>query len=118
MVRRALGADAVDMFESGIGPGKRSDRFGTWALATFVILFLPLFGFGAFFTPLAFIAAGICLVATLGALACGFVGLASSEREQRRAAFQGLLKASPSVLIGGWYALFLWALMYGDWNLG
>jgi len=29
------------MFESGIGPGIRSDRFGTWSLITFLLVFVP-----------------------------------------------------------------------------
>jgi hypothetical protein len=33
------------MFESGIGPGVRSDRFGTWALILFLALFAPSVGF-------------------------------------------------------------------------
>ena len=28
------------MFESGIGPGVRSNRFGTWSLITFLLLFV------------------------------------------------------------------------------
>ena len=33
------------MFEAGIGPGVRSDRFGTWALITFLfVFFAPVLG--------------------------------------------------------------------------
>jgi hypothetical protein len=42
----------------------------------------------------------------------------SDQSEQRRAALQGLLKASPALVVGGWYALMLWALLSGDWQLG
>jgi hypothetical protein len=102
--------------------GEQSDRFGTWALASLVFLFLPIFQLGPF-APFAWgtfgvIPAGICAGATLAAIGCGLVGLASHEREQRRAAAQGLLKASPVVLVGGWYVLLFAALLTGDWNLG
>jgi hypothetical protein len=119
---RLPAADAQGMFESGIGPGKRSDRFGTWALVMFLFLFLPFFGYGPFapfaYGVFALIPASIGAFATIGAVACGLVGIVSEESDQRRAAFQGLLKAAPPALIGGWYTLVLWALMAGDWNLG
>jgi hypothetical protein len=52
------------MFESGIGPGVRSDRFGTWALITFLLVFLPIAGL---FFP---IGLGVGLLAWIPAIAC------------------------------------------------
>jgi hypothetical protein len=104
----AAAADAEGMFESGIGPGTRSDRFGTWALITFLLLFAtPFIGFGLLWLPLL-----ACAIATIGAIGYGLVGLFVGD--EQAAAGQGLLKAAvPTVIIG-----FVWALLSGDWNLG
>ena len=98
------------MFESGIGPGVRSDRFGTWSLITFLLLFLP---FSALFFPIGFgavewIPALACAATTLGALGCGLVGVFIPE--QRRAALHGLLKAAVPTVVGGSFILFIIAL--------
>jgi hypothetical protein len=94
------------MFESGIGPGVRSDRFGTWSLITFLLLvFAPAIG-GVpllWWPPLL-----ACTAVTLGALGCGFAGL--FIRGQRRAALHGLLKAAVPTLVGGAFLLLLLAL--------
>jgi hypothetical protein len=94
------------MFESGIGPGVRSDRFGTWSLITFLLLFFaPAIG-GVpllWWPPLL-----ACAAVTLGALGCGFAGL--FIRGQRRAALNGLLKAAVPTLVGGAFLLLLLAL--------
>jgi hypothetical protein len=91
------GAEAVGMFEKGIGAGVRSSRFGTWSLATFLILVLApaVGGPSAFWWP-PIIA---CAAATLAALVCGIAGL--FIRGQRRPAVHGLLKAAlPTVAAG------------------
>lgn len=94
------------MFESGIGPGVRSDRFGTWSLITFLLLvFAPAIG-GVpllWWPPLL-----ACAAATLAALGCGFAGL--FIRGQRQAALYGLLKAAVPTLVGGAFLLLLLAL--------
>jgi hypothetical protein len=94
------------MFESGIGPGVRSDRFGTWSLITFLLLFFaPAIG-GVpllWWPPLL-----ACAAATLAAIGCGFAGLFS--KGQRRAALHGLLKAAVPTLVGGAFLLLLLAL--------
>jgi hypothetical protein len=92
------------MFESDIGPGVRSDRFGTWSLITFLLLFAtPFVGLGLMWLPLL-----ACGAATLGAIGYGLVGV-FIER-QRRAALQGLLKAAVPTVVVGSFGLFLWAL--------
>jgi hypothetical protein len=92
------------MFEPGIGPGVRSDRFGTWSLITFLLLFIiPFVGFPLVWLPLA-----ACAGATLAAVGCGLAGL--FVREQRRPALHGLLKAAVPTLVGGSFGLFLLAL--------
>jgi hypothetical protein len=106
------------MFESGIGPGVRSDRFGTWSLITFLLIFLP---FSAFFLPvglgsLAWIPVIACAFTTLGAIGCGLVGIFSRVREQRRAAWHGLLKAAVPTLIGILSSLFLLLLLSSNWE--
>ena len=99
------------MFESGIGPGVRSDRFGTWSLITFLILFF------APFAPLASLVSGFaflwlpliaCAAVTLAAIGCGLVGLFIPE--QRRHALHGLLKAAVPTVIGGSFGLLLLAI--------
>ena len=100
------------MFESGIGPGVRSDRFGTWSLILFLLLFVPILGFLA---PvplglLAWLPAVACAAVTLAAIGCGLAGVCSHERDQRRAALHGLLKAAVPTLVGGSFILFLVAL--------
>jgi hypothetical protein len=99
-------ADALPMFESGIGPGVRSDRFGTWSLITLLIVFVaPAVGGLTLFLWLPVLA---CTGATLAAIGCGFAGLCT--REQRRAALHGLLKAAVPTIVGGAFVLFLLAL--------
>jgi hypothetical protein len=94
------------MFESGIGPGVRSDRFGTWSLITFLlVVFAPAIGGLSLLWWLPLLG---CAAVTLGALACGFAGL--FIRGQRRAALHGLLKAAVPTLAGGAFLLFLLAL--------
>ena len=94
------------MFESGIGPGVRSDRFGTWSLITFLFLFFaPAIGGPELAWSLPLLA---CAAATLGAIGCGVAGL--FIREQRRAALHGLLKAAVPAVVGGAFVLFLIAL--------
>jgi len=94
------------MFETGIGPGVRSDRFGTWSLITFLILFVtPAIGGLTFFWWLPLLA---CAGATLAAIGCGIAGL--FIREQRRRAMHGLLKAAVPTIVGGAFVLFLLAL--------
>jgi hypothetical protein len=98
------------MFESGIGPGVRSDRLGTWSLITFLLLFLP---FTSLFVPIGFGAVAwipvlACASTTLGAIGCGLVGV--FIREQRRAAFHGLLKAAVPAVVGVSVFLFILAL--------
>jgi uncharacterized SAM-binding protein YcdF (DUF218 family) len=88
------------------GPGTRSDRLGTWGLIFFLLLLLP-FLFVPI-TPLALWALALaCGGATLGAIACGFVGLFSQAPDERRAALQGLLKAAVPIVVGGFFGL-LW----------
>lgn len=106
MVPAAPGADAVAMFESGIGPGVRSDRFGTWSLITFLSLFFaPAIGGLTLLWWLPLLA---CAGATVAALGCGAVGLFT--RGQRRPALHGLLKAAVPTLAGGAFLLLLLAL--------
>ena len=100
------------MFESGIGPGVRSDRFGTWSLITFLLLFAPLIGF---IVPiglgmLVWVPTLACAATTLAAIGCGLAGVCSRSREQRRAAFHGLLKAAVPTVVGGSFALLLVAI--------
>jgi hypothetical protein len=102
------------MFESGIGPGVRSDRFGTWALIFFLLLFAP-----TFFVPvggqvLLWLLLLACAGTTLGALGCGLMGLFIPE--QRRAALHGLLKGAVTALVGGSFGLIFLALAYGNWE--
>jgi hypothetical protein len=110
VVERPRIADAQAMFESGIGPGARSDRFGTWSLITFLLLFVPVLGFVAIprLTLLAWIPVVACIATTLAALGCGLAGLCI--RGQRRAALHGLLKAAVPTVVGGSVFLFLLAL--------
>src|ERR671934_229888 len=90
------------MFESGIGPGVRSDRFGTWSLITFLLLFVPLLGYVAIpgLSVVAWIPVVACIGTTLGALGCGLVGVFVSgqrrttpagapRRPRRTASFAG-----------------------------
>jgi hypothetical protein len=98
------------MFESGIGPGVRSDRFGTWSLITFLLLFVPI---SSFFVPvglgqLEWIPALACAFTTLAAIGCGLVGVFMPD--QRRAAFHGLLKAAVPAVLGASFFLFILAL--------
>jgi hypothetical protein len=90
------------MFESGIGPGVRSNRLGTWSLITLALAaFLPWFDHGRFmWLPL-----WACAGTTLAAIGFGLSGLV--HREQRRPALWGLLKAAVPVALFG---LFLLAL--------
>jgi hypothetical protein len=98
------------MFESDIGPGARSDRFGTWSLITFLILFAtPFLGLGLMWLPLL-----ACGAATLGAIGYGLVGVFIEG--QRRAALQGLLKAAVPTVVVGSFGLFLWALSAGNFE--
>jgi hypothetical protein len=100
------------MLESGIGPGVRSDRFGTWSLITFLLLFVPYVG--SLGIPglqlIGWVPALACIATTLGALGCGLVGICSRVREQRRAALHGLLKAALPTLAGVALVLFILAL--------
>jgi len=103
------------MFESGIGPGVRSDRFGTWALILFLALFAPSLGFllpGA--TVLLWLLIVACAAVTLAAIGCGLAGLLIPE--QRRAALHGLLKAAVPLVIGGFFLLVFLAFAYGNWE--
>ena len=106
------------MFESGIGAGVRSDRFGTWSLITFLLVFLPISA--AFFPirlgPLAWVPVIACVLTTLSAIGCGLVGIFSRRREQRRGAWHGLLKAAVPTLVGGFFGLVFLALVYGNWE--
>jgi hypothetical protein len=96
------------MFESGIGSGVRSDRFGTWSLITFLLIFLP---FTALFFPI-----GLGPLAWIPVIACGLVGIFSRVREQRRSAWHGLLKAAVPTVVGGFFGLIFLALVYGNWE--
>jgi hypothetical protein len=100
------------MFESGTGPGVRSDRFGTWSLITFLLLFLPIFGYitPVPLGPLVWLPAVACAATTLAAIGCGLAGVFSRMREQRRAALHGLLKAAVPTVVGGSFILLLVAL--------
>ena len=111
-------ADGLHMTESTLHAGTRSDSFGTWALGTFIVLFLP----GLFLGPLAPFAplvygtyvvmpGAICAIATFGAVVCGMVGLVSTESGERRAAVKGLLKATPPALMGAWYLSLMCAVL-------
>jgi hypothetical protein len=106
------------MFGHGIGAGRRSDRFGTWALLSFLVVFLPSMLSGAFVPSglqlLIFGAFLTCVVCTIAAVVCGLVGLVSSDRDERRSARQGLLKAAPPALIGGFYVLVLLLFLTSD----
>jgi hypothetical protein len=98
--------DALVMFESGIDPGTRSDRFGTWSLISFVTLcFAPAIGGISLFWWLPLLA---CAGATLGALGFGIAGLC--VRGQRQRAFYGLLKAALPTLAAFAFVLLLIAL--------
>jgi hypothetical protein len=106
VVHAVRGADAVDMFERGIGVGVRSSRFGTWSLITFLLLPLSgVVGGPAFVWWLPLL---VCAGATLGALCCGLVGL--FVRDQRRPAFYGLLKAALPTLAAGALVFLIVAL--------
>jgi len=100
------------MFEAGIGPGVRSDRFGTWSLITFLLLFLPIFGYitPVPLGPLLWLPVLACTATTLAALGWGLAGVCSRVREQRRAALHGLLKAAVPTLVGGSFILLLLAI--------
>jgi hypothetical protein len=100
------------MFESGIGPGIRSDRFGTWSLITFLLLFVPVVGYVAVpgLSLVAWVPVVACIATTLAAIGCGLVGVCSRVREQRRAAWHGLLKAAVPTVVGGTIFLFILAL--------
>jgi hypothetical protein len=94
------------MFESGIGPGVRSNRFGTWSLLTFLLLVAAPVAGGPtllWWPPLV-----ACLGTTLAALGCGLAGL--FRRGQRRPAVYGLLKAAPPTLVAGAFVLLMIAL--------
>jgi len=100
------------MFESNIGPGVRSDRFGTWSLITFLLLFVPFLGSVPLpgFAIVAWVPLLACIATTLAAIGCGLVGAFSRVREQRRAALHGLLKAAVPTVVGGTVFLFILAL--------
>jgi uncharacterized iron-regulated membrane protein len=98
-------ADALAMFESGIGPGARSERFGTWSLITFLLLFVAPLPGGR---TLVWVPLLACAGATLAAVGCGLAGV--FIREQRRPALHGLLKATVPLVVGGTFGLFLLAL--------
>ena len=106
------------MFESGIGPGIRSDRFGTWSLITFLLVFVPVSSllFPVGLGPLAWIPVLACAFTTLAAIGCGLVGICSRIREQRRSAWHGLLKAAVPTLVGGFFGLIFLVLVYGNWE--
>jgi hypothetical protein len=99
------GADAVGMFESGIGPGVRSNRFGTWALITLLgAIALPAVGpHELWWLPI-----WACAATTLGAIGFGIAGL--FRRGQRRPAVYGLLKAALPTLVVGAFVLLLLVL--------
>jgi hypothetical protein len=78
------------VFERGIGAGRRSRRFGTWALLTFVLLlFAPAIGGPTllWWPPLL-----ACGAATVGGVGYGLAGLFA--RGQRGPAVLGLLQAA------------------------
>ena len=93
------------MFERGIGHGVRSNRCGTWSLVALAALFaLPVFGSSALmWVPLW--ASGATTVGTIG---FGIAGL--FNREQRRQAAYGLLKATPTLVVAGLFVLVVVAL--------
>jgi ABC-type phosphate transport system permease subunit len=99
------------MFESGIGPGIRSDRFGTWSLITFLALFVTPFVGGL---PLVWLPLLACAAASLAAIAYGLVGVFIPE--QRRAALQGLLKAAVPTVVGGFFTLVFLAFSYANFE--
>jgi hypothetical protein len=106
------------MFESGIGPGVRSDRFGTWSFITFLLIFLP---FSSFLIPIGFggvvwIPVLACALTTLGAIGCGLAGIFSPVREQRRHAWRGLLKAALPTIACLFWALVILMLFYSNWE--
>jgi hypothetical protein len=101
------------MFERGIGVGLRSDRFGTWALGTFIVLALQYVGFTVL-APLGTLTGLVCTVTTLGAVGCGIVGLVSGDPEQRHGAAQGLLKAALPALAGAAFLFLLLAFLTSD----
>jgi len=106
------------MSGSGTRAGTRSDRLGTWALVSFLVVILPVFGLNVFLSAglemVGFFAGLICLLCTFGAVVCGFIGLVSTEYEERRNARHGLLKAAPPALIGGFYAVVLFLFLTSD----
>ena len=106
------------MFESGIGAGIRSDRFGTWSLITFLLIFLPISAvfFPIGLGPLAWIPVIACAASTLSAIGCGLIGIFSRIPEQRRGAWHGLLKAAVPTVVGGSLGLFFLVLFYGNWE--
>jgi len=106
------------MFESGISPGVRSDRLGTWSLITFLLIFLPISAvfFPVGLGPLAWIPVIACAFTTLAAIGCGLVGIFSRVREERRSAWHGLLKAAVPTVVGGCFGLFFLVLFYGNWE--
>ena len=106
------------MFESGIGPGVRSDRFGTWSLILFIPLFTPFLGFlvPIGFGPVFWLVALACVAVTLAAIGCGLAGVCSGRTGQRRAALHGLLKAAVPTVVGGTLFLFYLVLIYGNWE--
>jgi hypothetical protein len=111
-VSSAARGDAQVMFEPGIGPGVRSDRFGTWSLITFLLLFVPLGGLmlpGAL-EELIWLPMIACVATTLGALVWGFAGILSAVGEQRQGAWHGLLKAAVPTVFGASFILLLVAL--------
>jgi hypothetical protein len=100
------------MFESGIGPGVRSDRFGTWSLITFLLQFVPVLGYVTLpgLALLLWVPLLACIATTFAAIGCGLAGVCSRVREQRRAALHGLLKAAVPAVVGGTFLLFILAL--------
>jgi hypothetical protein len=101
----ARAADAVGMFEKGIGPGVRSSRFGTWSLITLLAAWaLSEVGAG----EISWLSIWVCAGTTLGAIGCGVAGL--FDREQRRPAVYGLLKAALPTLVAVGFVLLLIAI--------
>lgn len=97
--------DSERMFEKGIGPGVRSNRFGTWALITLLAAYaLAEVGAG----EISWLAVWACAGTTLGAIGCGIGGL--FDREQRRPAVYGLLKAALPTLVAVGFVLLLIAI--------
>ena len=93
------------MFEKGIGVGVRSNRLGTWSLITLLALFvIPTFGSSA----LMWAPVWACVATTAAAIGFGIAGL--FDREQRRQAVYGLLKATPTLVVAGLFVLLLVAL--------